>query len=306
MHKRKSKHEYYKNSNPEGSIDILMKLALKTILFFSIAMALISVLSCDENHRTCEERPSLDIPPSPFLSKKILLKDIIIPNLPSPYYHFEYAEDSTLQFVSFGSGFNAYDVLHDGFKFIEMRNNIIVNHDTLRYAYDQDKRVQSIQFINDANEIYRQVLFCYDRQFLKEVRWLQKVNDSDFVTFRTVSLTYFTDDNAQQLTEHRPEFNGTPESGYTIQWEDYDDSTNVDDFMELHDGTHDHLFLPSGFRIQKNNPRKEIFSAIGGLAYTATYTYVYNEKGAPLVKNGSIVFSGSGQTFQSTTNYSYY
>src|SRR5580765_3148075 len=63
-------------------------------------------------------------------AKHVLLKDITIPHLPSPYYHFEYNTDSLPTKVDFGSGFTIYDILYHGDTISEMRNNIFVNHDT--------------------------------------------------------------------------------------------------------------------------------------------------------------------------------
>src|SRR5882724_11404263 len=66
------------------------------------------------------------IPPATPPVKKVLLKDITIPSLPSPYYHFEYNGDSMATKVEFASGYSTYDVLYNGDKISEMRHNIIV------------------------------------------------------------------------------------------------------------------------------------------------------------------------------------
>ena len=81
-------------------------------------------------------------------AKHVLLKDITIPHLPSPYYHFEYNTDSLPIKVDFGSGYTIYDVLYKGDTISEMRNNIFVNHDTLRYVYDNAGKLTQIKFIN--------------------------------------------------------------------------------------------------------------------------------------------------------------
>jgi hypothetical protein len=46
-------------------------------------------------------------PPPSEPERKVLLKDITIPRLPSPYYHFEYNADST---VSKSICFRIYDL----------------------------------------------------------------------------------------------------------------------------------------------------------------------------------------------------
>jgi hypothetical protein len=247
-------------------------------------------------------------PPPPDPVKKILLKDIIMPHLPSPYYHFDYNTDSTVAKVSFASGYTMYDVLYNRNRISEMRNNIIVNHDTLRYLYDNMSRVAIIKFINDTGLVYRHVFFSYDGYQVKEIEWDHKVGDVGFIIDRTLTFTYFTDGNVKEIKEHRPAIEGQTEINFVTHFDQYDDKINVDDFMLLHDGIHDHLFLPSGFRIQKNNPRKEIRTG-DGVNYSVDYTYTYNNDSAPLTKTGELVFtSGSqaGQEFQVNTSYTYY
>jgi hypothetical protein len=83
----------------------------------------------------------------------------------------------------------------------------------------------------------------------------------------------------------------------------------VDDFSLIHDGIHDHLFLLQGFRLQKNNPKKEIFSVDGSGLYTDDYTYVYNSDGTPSTKTGDFLYTGgpdAGKRFVTNSIYSYY
>jgi hypothetical protein len=68
------------------------------------------LLSCKKEHAI----NSAKLPAAP--SKHILLKDITIPNLPSPYYHFEYNTDSLVTKADFASGFSTYYVLYGGNK----------------------------------------------------------------------------------------------------------------------------------------------------------------------------------------------
>ena len=82
---------------------------------------------------SCKKQNTDPVQPPADAVKHVLLKDITIPNLPSPYYHFEYNADSLVTKADFSSGFTIYDVLYNGNSISEMRNNILVNHDTLRY-----------------------------------------------------------------------------------------------------------------------------------------------------------------------------
>jgi hypothetical protein len=270
------------------------------ILTFTILL-----ISC-RKEKTATTNP----PPLSESVKKILLKDITIPHLPSPYYHFEYNKDSMVNKVDFGSGYTIYDVFYTGNKISEMRNNIIVNHDTLRYFYDSAGKVALFKFINDENVIYRHVIFAYNGNQVKEIEWDHKGGDGGFLIDRTLTFTYHPDGNVKTISEHRPANAGLPEYNATTQLEQYDDKINVEDFSLLHDGIHDHLFLPQGFHLQKNNPGKETFSAgVGLTAYTVDYAYTYKTDSTPLSKTGNLLFtagSDSGKRFQTNSFYTYY
>jgi hypothetical protein len=246
--------------------------------------------------------------PQPNSQKKILLKDITIPHLPSPYYHFEYGPDSSVVKVSFDSGLANYDVIHGNGRISEMRDNIIVNHDTLRYIYDNNGKIGLINFINDRGVSYRHAFFNYNGQQVKEIEWDHLVGNIGNIIDRTLSFDYFPDGNVKEIREHRPTIDGSQELNFATQFDQYDDKINVDDFMLTHDGINDHLFLFDGFRLQKNNPGKETHTG-DGTNYTINYTYTYNNDSTPTVKLGDLLFTSgpdSGTRFQSHQFYSYY
>lgn len=273
-----------------------------TYFLLTMGVAVLFV-SCKKDHR-----PDPVTPPA-VIEKHILLKDITVPNLPSPYYHFEYNADSLVNKASFASDYTMYDVLYDGKRIREMRNNIIINHDTLRYSYDNAGKITMIKFINTANVIYRLVFFKYSGDLIKEIEWDQRVGDIGYIIDRTLDFTFYADGNVKTITEHRPPVNGTPDYVSVKSFEQYDNKVNVDDFMLVHDGIHDHLFLLQGFRLQKNNPGKEMLSVNGTDYYSIDYTYTYNTDNTPTDKAGNFLYlSGqyAGQRFQTNTFYTYY
>ena len=274
-----------------------------SLFFLGIMCFTVLLSSCRKEHNTPDP---VKLPGTP--AKRVLLKDINIPHLPSPYYHFEYNADSLPTKVDFGSGYTIYDVLYKGDTISEMRNNIIVNHDTLRYFYDNAGKLTQIKFINDANVIYRHVSFSYDGTQVKEINWDRKIGTT-FSVDRTLTFTFYSDGNVRTITDHRPSLDGVPEHTYVTTFEEYDDKINVDDFSLIHDGIHDHLFLLQGFRLQKNNPKKEIFTVDGSGYYTNDYTYIYNSDGTPSTKTGDFLYTGgadAGRRFVTNSIYSYY
>ena len=272
---------------------------------FRIVVFTLLLASCKKDYPTTPPTP----PPSDPV-KKVLLKDISIPHLPSPYYHFEYNIDSMVTKVDFASGFSIYDVIYSGKNIAEMRNNIIVNHDTLRYLYDNTDKVFMINFISQDKGLYRHVSFMYNGDQVKEIYWDHKIDNVGFLIDRTVTFTYYPDGNVKLITDHRPAHDGSPESTTTDLFEAYDNKINVDDFSLIHDTYHDHLFLLQGFRLQRNNPGKETFSAGAGFtAYTSHYTYIYKSDNTPTSKTGDLLFtdgSQAGQRFQTNSFYTYY
>lgn len=242
-------------------------------------------------------------------NRHILLKDITIPNLPSPYYHFQYNADSLVTKADFASGFSIYDVLYSGGRISEMQNNILVNRDTLRYQYDNGGKLVMIGFINASNVMYRHVFFAYNGNQIKEIQWDIKEGNVGFFIDRTLNFTFYPDGNVKTITEHRPPVTGVDDYTSVKTFEQYDDNINVDDFSLVHDGFHDHLLLLQGFRLQKNNPGKETLSVNGTDLYTVDYTYTYNSDNTPSHKAGDFIYlSGTtaGQRFQTNSFYSYY
>jgi hypothetical protein len=260
------------------------------------------IVSCKKDHYVTPATP----PAEP--AKKILLKDITVPHLPSPYYHFEYGPDSSVVKASFDSELTNYDVIYSNNRIGEMRNNILVNHDTLRYLYDNTGKLGLINFINDQGVIYRHAMLLYNGQQVREIDWDRKVGTVGYIIDRTLSFDYFADGNVKVIREHRPSINGSQDLNAVMQYDQYDDKINVDDFMLTHDGVNDHLILFSGFRLQKNNPGREIRTG-DGVNYIITNTYNYNRDGAPLLKMSDLLFTNgaeAGTRFPASTNYSYY
>jgi hypothetical protein len=270
---------------------------------FLIFGLILILSSCDKKG---EVKPPVTPPDPP--AKQILLKDITIPHLPSPYYHFEYHADSLVSKIDFASGFFQYDVLHTGKNVAEIRNNTFSNHDTLRYVYDNSGKLSMIKFINDENSVSRHVNFTYIGADIKKIEWDHRVTGGFFID-RIVTISFYADGNVKTITDNRPAHDAEPEHNYVRSFEQYDGKINVDDFSLLHDGMHDHLFLLQGFRLQKNNPKREIFMADGVNFYQVDYTYNYNNDGTPSSKTGQLLYTAgpdAGKRFETNSFFSYY
>lgn len=258
-----------------------------------------AVSACnDEPGTTAPDPPA---PPEPT----VLLRDIVIPRLPSPYYHFEYDSAGRVRAVSFASGLRMYDVTYDGDRISEMADN--VSHDKLRYSYDESDRVSAIRYHDSNGRIYAALTFSYEGQKLTGIERVRKV-DSGFIIDKTVSLSYYPDGNLLDITTHRPPIDGQTETTTVDRFEQYDDQINVDGFSLTHDEFFDHLVLLPAVQLQKGNPARQTRTG-DGLNFRVDYGYTYDDKNRPLTKTGEATLlngSDAGQRFQTNSVFSYY
>ena len=240
---------------------------------------------------------------------RVLLKDMEISRLPSPYYHFEYDTVGQVATASFASGFAMYDVTYDGGRIRTMTNNIIVNHDRLEYEYDAAGRVATVKYVNRDGLMYTVLFFTYDGEKITRVDRSRRLEGRGFVVDKTTSFSYYPDGNLLELTEHRLRIDGGPDDMTTVDHFDaYDNGINVDAFNLLHDEFFDHLVLLPGVRLQKGNPGRVTHTG-DGAHYAIDYTYVYDDRNRPMAKNGELTFltgPQAGARFESNAWFSYY
>jgi len=237
----------------------------------------------------------------------VLLKEINIPNLPSPFYRFEYNIAGQPITASYASGLFIYDIIHSGGKISEMRNNIIVNKDRLLYSYDNAGMVSAVMYADSNGTVYKRMYFTYDGQrLIKAERELK--SGAGFIVEKTMTFSYHADGNLIERTDYRHPINGQMEYTAIDRFEQYDSKINVDGFSLIHNEFFDHFVLLPGVQLQKNNPAKLTRSG-DGFNYKIDYTYTYNDKSLPLTKRGNaIITSGpqTGQQFQTNSVFSYY
>jgi hypothetical protein len=245
-------------------------------------------------------------PPAP--SGIVLLKDIVIPNLPSPYYHFEYDAQGKVSSVSFASGLTTYAAAYTGDRITELKNNTLANQDRLVYVYDDGGRVAAIKETDENGVVFTALFFSYDGDKLTRLERDRRVTGG-FIIDKTMSFSYSADGNLFELTDHRPAIDGfQPETTVTDRFEQYDSGINVDAFGLLHDDFFDHLVLLPAVRLQKSNPRRVTRSGDAD-NYTVDYSYSYDARNRPLGTSGDLIFTSgprAGEHFQVGAAFSYY
>jgi hypothetical protein len=264
----------------------------------------LTLFACKKEHSPMRPQD----PPNNTDSTPVLLKDLILDVLPEAWYHFEYDTNKRIITVASQSSFDTMHVIYEGNRIKEMRNNVLGNHDTLRYTYDNSGMVSLITFIGASADFqYRHIHFTYTGKQLKKIVWDFKNGNQGFLVDRQLSYTYYPDGNVQQVTDFYPELNSQAEAVITKTYEQYDNKINVEGF-ELLLYYNDHPYLLPGVVLQKNNAGKE---TTGGDAthLTINWTYQYDNRNVPLSKTGTGSFlSGpeAGRTFVTKHRFTYY
>jgi len=251
-----------------------------------------------------EDATTAPTPPAPA----VLLKDVVLSNLPSPYYHFEYDGTGRISSASFASGLTVYDVQYDGGRISEMRNTTVANHDRLQYVYDNAGRVAEVRYVDATGATYTRVHFTYAGQTLMGLE-RERRSTAGFVVDKALSLSYYADGNVREIIEHRPAIAGLQdEATFVDRYELYDDKINVDGFGLLHNEFFDHLVLLPAVRIQKGNPGRLTHTG-SGINYAVDYVYTYGDRNLPLTKTGQLTLLNgpdAGRVFQTSSTFTYY
>jgi hypothetical protein len=238
----------------------------------------------------------------------VLLKDIVIPNLPAPYYHFDYDSTGRVSGVSFASGFTMYGVVYQGDRISRLQNNTLGNQDRLEYSYDGDGRVTGINYVHPNDEVFTRLTLSYAGTELTGLE-RQRLMAGVFVEDKTMAFSYSADGNLEEITEHRPAIAGfQPETTTLDRFEQYDDGLNVDGFGLLHQEFFDHLVLLPGVQLQKGNPGRVTHTG-DGTNYRVDTVYQYDDQGRPRSAIGDLVMLNGpdvGRHFQTDSEFSYY
>jgi hypothetical protein len=238
----------------------------------------------------------------------VLLRDLIIPNLPSPYYHFDYDATGRVTAASFASGFTMYEVIYQGDRISQLRNNTLGNQDRLEYAYDGAGRVTGIDYVHPNDSVFTRLTLSYEGGKLARLERRRQTGGS-FVVDKATTFSYYPDGNLEELTEHRPAIDGfQPEATTLDRFEQYDDGINVDGFSLLHDDFFDHLVLLPGVLLQKGNPARVTHTG-DGTNYVVDNVYQYDDQGRPLSATGDLVLLNgpdTGRHFQTQSSFTYY
>jgi hypothetical protein len=237
----------------------------------------------------------------------VLLKDVVVASLPAPYYRFEYDAAGRISRVSFASGFLMYDVRYQNGRIAELRNNTAGNMDRLQYVYDAAGRVQTVNYVDPAGDVFARVRLTYDGDQLRELDRERNL-EAGFTVEKTLSFSYDGDGNLLEIVDHRPAISGRQDASTTFdRFEQYDGDVNVDGFSLIHNDFFDHVVLLPDVQLQHGNPAREFLTG-GSVDYRFDYTYTYDAQMRPLTKDGTAtILTGpdAGRIVPLHTTFSY-
>jgi len=281
-----------------------MKKLSNTIgLFMCVLVVLIS--ACSKN--PADPAPIPVPPPVNVIdTARVRLKQIEIPNLPSPYFEFVYNDSGYATHINFASNFFKYELEYNNKRISRMTNQI--NGDKLVYQY-QNGNVSAIdQYSGITGFRLWHYEFAYDvMQKLVNVKWyVFPSNGSDSLLEKVADLKYGADGNLSEYKYSIRMDDGSMQWGSTYTFSNYDKKINVDDFGMLKQ-FFDHLLYLPAVKFQTNNPASsKISSTVNEFEINYQYQYQGNLPQAKTTTIRQTKGSDAGRVTTSTTQYSYY
>jgi hypothetical protein len=268
-----------------------------------LAAAITCIMACHKGGN-----PVTDIPEPPD-RQLILVKDIVISNLPSPYYHFEYSDSGKISLASFAADFLITKFDYNKNLVLRSHNSGPANQDQLNYLYDSIQRPIQIDYMNKDGKTYKRVKCMYNGFQLQLLTRSVKIANV-FVIEKVMKFTYNPGGNLRRIEQHFPAIESTNQdsASFSDDFEAYDTSINPEGFSLLHDEFFDNLVVIPGIVIQKSNPGK-VKRTGDGLNYEITNKYTYTNNNAPLIRSGDILITNgkdAGRHITSNSQFSYY
>lgn len=268
-------------------------------------LLLVAAMGCvSEPDVTYPTSPPATPPPSPPSIADARIRQIDVPNLPSPQYRFEYDSSGRVTFASYSSDARTYDIQYEGNRIAGMTTRRF-SPERLAYSYDVTGRAILVTYADTAG-VYVRVHLAYAGDRLVRLE-RERLIEGAFQVEKRLYFTYDAVGNLSVLTDQRLPVGGQTAAMVVDRFEGYDWEINVDGFSLIHTESADHLILLPGVRLQSGNPAAVTRSG-SGLNYHIDYTYTYDRDGRPLTKHGEVVVlsgANAGQRFQTDAAFSY-
>ena len=120
-----------------------------------------------------ERQPPIQPLPSEIKAPVVLLNNIVVPNLPSPYYHFEYDGSGKVSSAAFASGAFTYSLFYQANQLKEMKSISASTKINTTYQYDNTGKISLIKISSeDRSQVFKRAFLTYNSQNrLTEIEW---------------------------------------------------------------------------------------------------------------------------------------
>lgn len=270
------------------------------MLFLAVA-----ALACASDPGPTGPGSSPPPPPPPPPPADVRLKAIEIPNLPSPYYSFEYDAAGKLTNASFASDLRTYEIQYEGGRISAMVSTRF-SREELTYFYDETGKVSMVTYTDSFGVVYVRIHLFYAGDRLVRLERERRVGDF-FQLDKRLSFVYDSRGNLSELTDERLPFPDQTEATFVDRFEQYDEGINVDGFSLIHQEFFDHLVLLPGVHLQLGNPAGVTHTG-DGINFHIDYTYTYDGSHRPITKHGEGILTGSidpGRRFVTNATFTY-
>lgn len=262
-----------------------------------------TMLGCARDLGSPVPPPPPSPPPPPGVD--VRLTDMVIANLPSPFYRFEYDGMGNVAFVDYASGLQQYEILYQGGRISAMQA-LGPFGDRLTYFYDEAGKTRLVTYSDAADSVFVRISLAFEGERLILLE-RERLIEGSFRLDKRMSFRYHADGNLAELTDQRLPVGDQTAATFIDRFEQYDAGINVDGFSLIHNEFFDHLVLLPDVRLQRTNPAAVTRTGSGD-NYHVDYTYTYDDANRPLTKRGDVLFlSGpnAGRRFGTSTTFAY-
>lgn len=237
-------------------------------------------------------------------ARTILLKQIDEQRLPSPYFRFTYDQNKFVTDITFAAAIGVYKVEYENKRVKKLTNT--KNGRVLKYVYDNNRVTVINEFALSGKQRFRYDLSYNETGKLIQLDWVEFSDSESGVLFKQAKMSYHADGNLARM-EVWLNNAGSMELSLQQEFDEYQNTINVDDFYLVEEFFDSFLYLPQ-VKMQINNPRKHFIKS-NTTTYEITYSYNFNSQQLPVKKSGVMVQTRGpeqGKTINISTTFSYY
>lgn len=212
---------------------------MKKIFIPVLAILLVAAIGCKKDDNTTPPPPPVSLDDA----RTVLLKDVVVEKLPSPYFHFTYDNQKYVTQINFASGFSIYDVEYENKRVKKMTN--IINGASILYTYsnNQVSEINEFSGITADKKLSYKLSYNTNKQLI-QVLWFEFFSNSNGDLYKKSELKYHPDGNLASMDHYHRTSPGQLSLEKRDEFSEYDNKTNVDDFYLLEDFFDTFLFLP--------------------------------------------------------------